>query len=152
MGSPGTADPDRPYTRFAIPGAVSFEFPRGWHLTDGWKDEPPTIYVALGAQGNGKPVAMTVTAAEPGQAGYQSMELAILKEKEWQGAVPEKATGRVAGLKARFVTVAGVSRSAYVDQGDGRYLTLNYSAPGDLYKAYLPAFQRLLKSLRISPH
>jgi|GEM_PF-1900300 len=137
------------YTRYSIPGAVAFDFPRDWHLTDAWKDEPPSIYVVFDANGGGKQVTMTLTAAEPGQAGYQNMELAILKEKEWQNAVPEKEEGRVAGLRARFVSVAGASRTAYVDQGDGRYLALNYSAPADLYDAYLPAFQRLLKSLRV---
>ena len=137
------------YTRYAITGEVSFDYPRDWHLTDAWKDEPPTIYVVHDTASGGKQVSMTLIAAKPEQAGYQSMELSILKEKEWQNAVQEKGEGRVAGLRARFVSVTGTSRSAYLDRGDGRYLTINYSAPADRYEAYLPAFQRLLKSLRV---
>ncbi|MBI5241412.1 MAG: hypothetical protein HY926_13145, partial [Elusimicrobia bacterium] len=134
-----------------IPGEISFDFPKDWHLTDGWKDEPPTVYVVYDEGVAGKQVTMTITASEPGQPGYQSLELAILKEKEWQGALPEKAEARVAGLRARFVGVPGSSRSAYLDRGGGRYLTLNYSAPAELYDELLPAFQRLLKSLRLPP-
>jgi hypothetical protein len=142
---------DKAYTRYSIPGELSCEFPRDWHLTDAWKDEPPTVYAVFEAGGGGKQVTMTVTAVEPGQAGYQSMDAAILKEKEWQNAEADEKEGRVAGLRARFVSVAGASRSAYVDRGEGRYLTLNYSAPAGLYETYLPAFQRLLKSLRVGP-
>jgi hypothetical protein len=142
---------EKSFTRYSIPGEISFEFPRDWHLNDAWKDEPPTVYVVYDEGGGGKQVAMTMTAAEPGQTGYQSMNLAILKEKEWQNAALEKEEGRVAGLRTKFVAVPGASRSAYVDRGGGRYLTLTYSAPGELYAIYLPAFQRLLKSLRLTP-
>ncbi|MCX5794753.1 MAG: hypothetical protein NTY77_04590 [Elusimicrobia bacterium] len=141
---------ERSFTRYAISGGLSFDYPKDWHLTEAWTDEPPTIYVVYDT-GGGKQVTMTLTAAEPGQAGYQSLDLAILMEKEWQNAALDKNEGRVAGLRTKFATVPGASRSAYVDRGGGRYLTLNYSAPGELYEFYLPAFQRLLKSLRLSP-
>lgn len=142
---------EKSFMRYSIPGRLSFDFPRDWHLTDGWKDEPPTIYVVYDQGSAGKQVTMTITSCEPGQAGYQSMELAILKEKEWQEAAVEKETSRVAGLPTRFVSVAGSSRSAYVAQGRGRYLTVTYSAPAELYEPLLPAFQRLLGSLRVAP-
>lgn len=142
---------EKSFMRYSIPGELSFDFPKDWHLTDGWKDEPPIIYVVYDEGSAGKQVTMTITASEPGQAGYQSVELAILKEKEWQNAVAERGEGRVAGLRTRFVSVPGSSRSAYVEQGRGRYLTVAYSAPAELYEPLLPAFQRLLKSLRVAP-
>ena len=89
--------------RYAVPGELSFDFPKDWHITDGWKDEPPIIYFVYDEGSAGKQVTMTLTASEPGQPGYQSLDLAILKEKEWQGAVSEKGEARVAGLRARFV-------------------------------------------------
>jgi hypothetical protein len=140
---------DRSFTRYTIPGQISFDFPRDWHLSEAWSDVPPTIYVVYDP-GGGKQVSMTLTALVPGQEGYQSMDLAILKEKEWQNAEPDKKDGRVAGLRTRFVSVPGSSRSAYVDRGDGRYLTVTYSAPAELYARFSPAFQRLLKSLRLN--
>ncbi|MDD5629074.1 MAG: hypothetical protein PHU21_08415 [Elusimicrobia bacterium] len=140
----------RSYARYAVSSEFSFDYPKDWHLTEAWSDEPPTIYVVR-ETGGGKQVTMTVTAVEPGQAGYQSVELAIIKEREWQEAQLDPKEGRVAGLPARFATVPGSSRSAYVDRGGGSYLILNYSAPGDLFEFYLPAFQRLLKSLRLKP-
>jgi hypothetical protein len=139
---------DRSYTRYTIPGQLSFDFPRDWHLSEAWSDVPPTIYVVYDP-GGGKQVSMTLTSLVPGQEGYQSMDLAILKEKEWQNAAPDKKEGRVAGLRTRFVSVPGSSRSAYVDRGNGRYLTATYSAPAGVYARYSPAFQRLLKSLRL---
>jgi hypothetical protein len=136
------------FARYSIPGEMTFDFPKAWHVTDAWKDTPPTIYVVYDAGRSGKQVTLTVTLSEPDQPGYQSMKLAIQKEKEWQGAAPEKGQPTVGGLPAQFVSVKGTSRSAYLDSGEGRYFTLNYSAPADLYDRYLPAFDRMLKSFR----
>ena len=136
------------YDRFAVSGEVSFEFPKAWHITDAWKDSPPAIYIVFDADRGGKPVSLTMTLAEPGSPGYQDMALAMLKEREWQDAVPEPGRIRVDGKPTRLLTVKDSSRSAYVDAGGGRYFTLNYSAPGDLYEAYQPAFERLLRTFR----
>jgi len=141
---------DKSFGRYSIPGEITFAFPRGWHLTDAWKDAPPTVYVVYDTGRGGKQVTLTVTLAGKGQAGYQEMNLAILKEREWQGAV-EDGRGSVGGLPARFVGVPGSSRSAYIAQGEDRYFTLTYSAPAELYAAYLPAFKRLLDTFRAGP-
>ena len=136
------------YGRFSVPGEIAFEYPKAWHITDGWKDSPPAIYIVFDAGRGGKPVSLTVTLAEPGGPGYQNMDLAMLKEREWQDAVLEPGRVKVDGKPTRLLAVKGSSRSAYVDAGGGRYFTLNYSAPGDLYEAYQPAFERLLRTFR----
>ncbi len=136
------------YGRFSVPGEIAFEFPKAWHITDAWKDSPPAIYIVFDAGRGGKPVSLTMTLAEPGGPGYQDMDLAMLKEREWQDAVPEPGRVKVDGKPTRLLAVKGSSRSAYVDAGGGRYFTLNYSAPGDLYEAYQPAFERLLRTFR----
>jgi hypothetical protein len=136
------------FRRYTIPGEISFDYPEDWKLTDAWKDEVPTLFIVFDPARGGRQVTMVVTRLEQEQAGYQEMEQHILKEKEWQGA-RETSPGRVAGLPARFTQVQGQSRSAYLAQGAGRYYTLVFTAPDDLYAAYEPAFSRLLKTFRL---
>ncbi|MDD5655904.1 MAG: hypothetical protein PHF00_01430 [Elusimicrobia bacterium] len=136
----------RAFGRYSIPGEIALEYPKDWHLTDAWPDVPPTLYVVFDAGRAGKQVTMTATLLEAGQPDFQELDLAVLKEREWQGA-REDAAGSVAGLPARFMTVPKSSRSAYVRLRPGRYLLLVYSAPEDLYQDCLPAFTRLLQTL-----
>lgn len=148
QASPKAALTADSFRRYTIPGEISFDYPKDWKLTDAWKDETPTLFIIFDPALGGRQVTMVVTRLERGQTGYQEMERHILEEKEWQGA-RESAPGRVAGLPARFTQVQGQSRAAYVAQGADRYYTLVFTAPGDLFAAYEPAFSRLLKTFRL---
>ena len=139
----------RAFGRYTIPGQISFEFPRDWPLRDAWHENPAAIYVVYETGRGGKQVALGVTLNEPGQPGYQDLDLVVTKEKEGHRDAREDERISVGGLPARCVTIRGASRSAYVAQGAGRYFVLNYTAPTDLYDLYLPAFERLLRSFHV---
>lgn len=136
------------YRRYTLPGELSFDYPKEWRLTDAWKDEVPTLFIAFDPGRGGRQVTMVVSRLEASQAGFQELEHHILKEKEWQGA-SDAGRGVVSGRAARFTEVKGESRSAYVPQSDERYYTLIFTAPAELYRVYEPAFSRLLKSFEL---
>lgn len=137
------------FRRYTIPGEISFDYPKAWHLTDGWRDEPPTVYVVFDpGRGGGKQVTLVVTRLEQGQPGFQDMRSAMIKEKEWQGA-QDGGEASAAGLQGRFLQVPGESKTAYLASGDDRYFTLSFSSPAELYGSYEPVYQRLLKTFRL---
>ena len=137
------------FRRYTVPGEVSFDYPKSWHLTDGWRDEPPTIYVAFDpGRGGGKQVTLVVTRLEKGQPGYQEMRFAMIKEKEWQGA-QDGGEASAGGMTGRFLQVPGESKTAYLAGGGDRYYTLNFSAPAELYDSYEPVYRRFMKSFRV---
>jgi len=59
----------------------------------------------------------------------------------------ETGRGQVAGFKSVFLGVPKRSDTAFVDTKDG-YFVISFSAPQEFYDAYIPAYQRLLKSFR----
>ncbi|MDE2510631.1 MAG: hypothetical protein KGL74_05870 [Elusimicrobia bacterium] len=136
------------YTRFSIPHQLSFEYPRSFRVQDEWKEDVPTLYLKLDESTAGKPVTMTVTKYDQSQTTYQEMDAAITRDVEWQGA---KDGGKLplAGLTARVTYVAGDTRSIYLPVSKESYYSFVYSAPADTYDNYLPAFNRLLKTLRL---
>jgi hypothetical protein len=123
------------------------DVPRGWARTDAWNDEVPTLFLELGERRKGKPVSMTVSRFSPEQREYEPLDAALAKEREYQGS-RETRGRKVGGLQARHTVVPGENRSAYVDAGAGVYYVLTYSAPNELFKAWEPAFDRLLSSAR----
>ena len=137
------------FTRFSIPHQLSFEYPRVFRVQDEWKEDVPTLYLKLDdAESTGKPVTITVTRYEQGQTTYQEMDAALARDIEWQGA---KDGGKMplAGVTARVTYVPGDTRSVYLPITKESYYSLVYTAPSDTYENYLPAFTRLLKSLRL---
>ena len=56
----------------------------------------------------------------------------------------------VAGVKARITFVSGESKTAYVPLAADAYYAIVYSAPVESYDVYLGAFNRLLKTLKIT--
>jgi hypothetical protein len=144
---PAPAGPPKDFVPLRAKG-LQLSLPRGWHVTDAWSDEVPTVYVEEDARRRGKPVTMLVSRLAPGQEGYETMADAIAKEKEYQGA-KEGPPRRVSGLEARQTVVAGETRSAYVDAGGGVYYLLSFSAPKEVFSSYEPAFEKLLSSARL---
>ncbi len=126
---------------------LSVELPSGWHKTDAWSDEVPTLSAEHDPRGDGKPVTLMVSRVAPGQPDYAPLAAAVAVEKEARGA-RELPRRRVAGRPARETVVEGESRSVYVDAGEGAYFLFVYSASGADFKTYERAFSRLLSSAR----
>ena len=137
----------RRFQHYEVPGELRFEYPQDWHVSDAWKDDVPSIYIEPGTRRDGKPVMLTISRYRAGASGYVDMEVAIRREMEWHGA-KSGGKGDVAGLPARHLEIPGEGRLAYLRTADG-YFLLSFSAPEDLFKAYLPAYARLLKSFRV---
>lgn len=135
------------FQRYDVRGEFEVDYPKGWHVTDGWKDEIPTLYFELDTGRQGKQVTLVVSKIVKGQYGYLDLETAIAKEKEWQNAV-EKPVEKIGGLPARLLSVSHESLSGYVRLGPDAYYTLTYSAPEDLFETFEPAYQRMLDSFR----
>ena len=135
------------YTRYQVPGEVSFDYPSGWHLTDAWTDEVPSVYLLYSVGESGKPLSLTVTRQRHGTPSYKDMEEMIGREKEWHKA-EETGRGKVAGFDAVFLGVAKESDTAFVDTGDG-YFVISFNAPPEFYDAYVPAYRRAVRSFRI---
>jgi len=140
---PGPKD----FQRYRIPGEVSFDIPRGWHLTDAWQDEVPSVLVMLDLGRDGRPVSLSVTRHEPGAPGFIDRETQVWREKEWQGA-REEGRASVGGLSAVHLSVPGHSRSALAADGPAYYV-LAYSAPEDLFSRYEVAYSRLLATFKV---
>jgi len=160
-----TTDPLRPYqcvvqatrvrvidegsfTRYSIPHELSFDYPRQFRVQDAWKEDVPTLYLKLDESAAGKPVTITITRYEQSQPTFQEMDAAIARDVEWQGARDGGAMP-LAGARARVTFVPGDARSVYLPASKQSYYSFVYSAPADSYENYLPAFTRLLKTLRL---
>lgn len=135
------------WRKYTIPGELALEFPRDWHLTDGWKDEVPTLYM-LHDGGGAQKVTLSVTKLDAVQDGFEPLDKHLVKEREWQGA---KDLGKysVDGKAARMTEISEQGRTAYLPVSPSRYYSLSYSAPPELYKSYLPVYERLLKSFKL---
>lgn len=136
------------FRRYALPGEFSFEYPRNWTLIDHWSREVPSLSLVSDPSRQQWRASILLQWRRPGQEGYQDMEHAILKEKEWREA-RELPAQRVAGLAARRIKVEGRSLGVYLPRGNGYYL-FSFQAPGELYDAYRPVFSRLLETFRFS--
>ncbi|HAZ08005.1 MAG TPA: hypothetical protein DCZ01_05650 [Elusimicrobia bacterium] len=137
------------YANFFLPREMTFEYPRTFRIQDAWKEDIPTLYLTLDDDSPGKPVSITVTKYEHGQATYQELDDAIARDIEWQRA-KDGGVLPVAGLKARVTYVPGDTRSVYLPLDKDSYYSFVYSAPTHAYEAHLPAFQRLLEGLRLT--
>jgi hypothetical protein len=137
------------YLRYTIKGALELDYPRGWHLEDGWSDEVPTLYVEYDTGRQGRQVTLVVSRIARGQYGYEDMDNAIAREIEYQNSI-EDGSGIVGGFPARFTSLATQTRTAYVRQNENAYYTMTYTAPDDLFKSFEPAFERLLSSARFA--
>jgi hypothetical protein len=160
-----TADPLRPYQcvtqatrmarlseesyrRYSVPAELSFDYPRMLQPRDGWKEDVPTLSFTLDDGKPGKPVMITITKIESAQPTFIDIDEAVTKDKEWQNA-NDGGHVPVAGVRARITFVAGESKTAYVPLSRDAYYTVVYSAPVESYEAYLAAFNRLLKTMKI---
>lgn len=143
----GPAAP-KDYKRYTIPGELSLDVPRDWQLTDGWRDEVPTLYV-LHDGGGAQSVTLSITRSDAGQDGFEPLEEHLVKEREWQQARDAGAV-KVSGLAARSMEVPGQSRAAYLAVSADRYYSIAYSAPPQLFKTYLPVYERVLKSFKLA--
>ena len=131
---------------FKVQGAVGFDVPRGWRVTDGWKDAEPSVYVTADRGRDGRPVSLSVSRLRRGQPGFVDLETRVWQEEDWRSA---KELGRASegGRMTVHLETAGESRLTLVTADEG-YFAIAYGAPGDLYKRYLPAFERLIKTFR----
>ncbi|MBI3554416.1 MAG: hypothetical protein HY077_18115 [Elusimicrobia bacterium] len=137
------------YLRYTVKGHMQFEYPRDWHLVNGWSDEVPTIYIEFDTGRQGRQVTMVLSRITRAQADFEDVESAIAREKEYQNSA-ETAKGRVGSFPARFTALADASRTAYVLVGDDDYFTLSYGAPDDLFKTFEPVYKRLLRSFKVA--
>lgn len=140
---------DGAFRRYVIPGEASFDYPKSFEARDAWKDEVPMVTFTLDDGSPGKPVTLSVTRVESSQPNYLDLDAAVAKDKDWLDA-KDGGTTLAAGVKARLTFVAGETKSAYVPLGANAYYAITYSAPVELYETYLAAFNRLLKTLRIT--
>jgi len=137
------------YRRYAVPNELSFDYPRMLLPRDGWKEDVPMLSFTLDDGSPGKPVMITITKVEPSQPTFVDLEGAIAKDKDWQGA-KDGGMVPVAGRKARITFVSGESKTAYVPLPHDAYYSIVYSAPVESYDAYLSAFNRVLKSMKLT--
>ncbi|MBI5244365.1 MAG: hypothetical protein HY922_11915 [Elusimicrobia bacterium] len=140
---PGNAD----YRRYRLPGELSFDYPKDWHLSDAWRDETPSIYLQLDLLRDGRPVTLSITRQRQGASGYVDMKTAIWREKDWHGAMEEARTD-VDGRPSAHLGVQKESKTVFIRLSDS-YLALSYGAPSDLFDRYLPVYDRLLKTFKI---
>lgn len=138
------------YRRWTVPFELTFEYPKMFRPQDNWKDEVPTVIFTLDEDRGGKPVTITVSRIDQDQPAFQDVDAAIAKDKEWQGAA-DGGSGRVgpAAVPARFTYVVGETRTAYVPFSRAAYYQLVYSAPAEHYENFLPAYNRMLKTLSL---
>ena len=139
------------YRRYTVPAEMSFEYPRMLQPRDGWKEDVPTLSFILDDGSPGKPVSITITKVEASHPTFIDMATAVNKDKDWQGA-KDGGMVPVAGVKARITFVSGESKSAYIPLPADAYYAVVYSAPVESYDVYLSAFNRLLKTMKITRH
>jgi len=137
------------YVRFEIPRELSFEYPRTFRLQDGWREDVPSLSLSRDDGSLGKPVSITITKFESRQPTYQDLDVSMTRDIEWQKA-KDGGVLTVAAIRSRVTYVPGDTRTVYVPLSNQSYFTFIYSAPAEAYEANLPAFQRLLKSLKLS--
>jgi hypothetical protein len=137
------------YRRFVIQAQIAFDYPTAFRVQDAWKEEVPTLYLKIDDAAAGKPVTITVTRYAASQSTYQEMSEAISHDVEWQGA-RDGGSQVVGRTNARVTYIPGDTRSVYLPDGKDSYYSFVYSAPADSYEVYLPAFARLLKSLKLA--
>ncbi|HBL19141.1 MAG: hypothetical protein A2X36_01615 [Elusimicrobia bacterium GWA2_69_24] len=135
------------YRSFKVQGQLSFQYPDGWHLTDAWKDEQPSIYIMLDTERDGKPVSLSINRHMRKDADFADLETRIWREQDWHGF---KRVGKteVSGRSATLLSVKGESDLVFVPIVNG-YLAIAFSSPTDLYEVYSPAFRRLLDTLNL---
>ncbi|MBI3300185.1 MAG: hypothetical protein HYZ75_18615 [Elusimicrobia bacterium] len=134
------------YKAFRRAGALAFEYPAGWNLTDGWSDAEPAVYVMLDRGRDGRPVSLSVTRARRATSGFVDMETRIWQEEDWHSAKELGRTRNAGSLTVRL-EAPGEGRLTLVGAPDG-YFALAYGAPAELFARYLPAFERLEKTFR----
>jgi hypothetical protein len=152
--APGSAAPDSAAPgiaeRFSVPHELSFEKPASFRVDDAWSEDVPTLYLRLDGDRPGKPVTITITRLDARQSTYEPLKKAVARDVQWQGARDE-GTVTLAGAKARATSVPSDTRSVYLPLGKDSYYSFVYTAPADAYERNLPAFMRLLKSLKVEP-
>ena len=136
------------YGRFVIQRQIAFDYPTAFRVQDAWKEEVPTLYLKIDDAAAGKPVTITITRYAESQSTYQEMSEAITHDVEWQGA-RDGGTQVVGRTNARVTYIPGDTRSVYLPVAKDSYYSFVYSAPADSYEIYLPAFARLLKTLKL---
>ena len=147
--SGGDPAPDEgSYQRFSVSGQLSFEYPSAFRVQDAWSEDVPTLYLKIDDAAAGKPVTITITRYDASQSDYQAMSEAIRRDVEWQGA-KDSGTQTIARASARVTDLPGDTRSVYLPVSKESYYSFVYSAPAGSYEKHLPAFSRLLKSLKI---
>ncbi|MDE2292223.1 MAG: hypothetical protein KGL53_09080, partial [Elusimicrobia bacterium] len=134
------------YQSYRLPGAVEFQYPKGWNVADAWKGEDKAIYLRPSVEGDGRPVMLSVTRARRSDSDFVDLETRVWQEKDWHHAKELSRRSDGGRLTVRLET-AGQSRLTLIEAADG-YFALAYGAPGDLYKGYLPVFERLERSFR----
>lgn len=137
------------YRRYTVAAEMSFDYPRTLQPRDGWKEEVPALSFTLDDGSPGKPVMITITKVHPSQPTYIDLDAAVSKDKEWQNA-KDGGSVPVAGVKARITFVSGESKTAYIPLTGGAYYAIAYSAPVESYDLYLGAFDRLMKTMKIT--
>jgi len=137
------------YGRYVIPGQIAFDYASQFKIQDAWKEDVPTLYLKIDDGAAGKPVTITITRYVSSQSTYQEMSEAISHDVEWAGARDggSQVIGRTRG---RVTYIPGDTRSVYLPVAKDSYYSFVYSAPADSYEAYLPAFSRLLNSLKLA--
>jgi hypothetical protein len=134
--------------RYSIAGQIAFEYPSAFRVQDAWSEDVPTLYLKIDDGSAGKPVTITITRVASNQSTYQDMDEAIKRDVEWQGA-KDGGTMTIGPARARVTELPGDTRSVYLPVAKESYYSFVYSAPADSYKAHLPGFSRLLKSLKL---
>ena len=125
---------------------MSFDIPRGWHLTNAWKDEIPSVYILTDSGREGRPVSLSISRQRRNSPAFEDMNVMIRREKEWHGA-EVTGRGKVGGLAALFMELPSESKTAFVETGDGYYV-ISYNAPKEAYKQHLNAYEKVLKTFK----
>lgn len=134
------------YKAFRRSGALAFEYPADWNLTDAWSDAEPAIYMMADRGRDGRPVSLSVTRHRKASAGYVEMETRVWQEEDWHQA-KEIGRSRDGSSLVIHLDMGGEGRLSLIGVRDG-YFALAFGAPADLSAGYLPAFERLLKTFK----
>lgn len=140
---------DEAFRRYSLAREMTFDCPREFKVEDAWKEDIPSLHLSLDDGSPGKPVSLVITKYEPSQTTFQDLDSAIAKDREWQGA-KDAGVMSVSGARARVTYVPGETRTAYLPLSKDAYMTIVYSAPVEAFDTYLPAFNRLLKTLKLA--
>ena len=133
------------YLRRNVAGEPAFDYPKGWGLTDGWRDRPATLMIFFNAHA-GRPIQLSISRHRASDPNYEPIDSAVEKEKAWRGA-REEGRRTVDGASARVLRARAESDTAFVPAAGGYYV-ISYSAPEPAYAANHAAFERLLRSFK----